>query len=172
MNEAFPARRISRRRHILHVRGTPVASVLIGSLLPALLPLVAQAPLLPPFGLMTFIAWRVLRPDIWPLWVGLPFGLFDDMMSGQPMGSAVLLWTLVLLGLELESRRHFWRDYWHDWLIASAALAFALLGGWAIVRAAGYGGPVVLILPQIAYSIALFPLFVRLCAVLDRWRLP
>jgi rod shape-determining protein MreD len=164
--------RIGRRRHILHVRGTPAATVLIGSLLPAILPVIAQAPLLPPVGLMAFIAWRLLRPDIWPLWIGLPFGLFDDLMGGQPLGSAVLLWTLVLLGMELEGRRHFWRDYWHDWLVGGIALLFTILGGWTFVRVSGFGGPAFLLLPQMAYSIALFPLMVRICAMLDRWRLP
>lgn len=164
--------RIGRQRHVLHVRGTPVAAVMLGSLAPAILPIVAQTPVLPPFGLMVFIAWRQLRADIWPLWIGLPLGLFDDVMSGQPIGSAVFLWTIILLGLEMESRRHFWRDYWHDWLTGSLGIIFALLGGWVFVRWSGHGGPVVQILPQIAYSIALFPLVVRICAALDRWRLP
>lgn len=165
-------RSIGRRRHIVHVRGTPVVTVLLGSLAPAVLPIVAQTPLLPPLGLMMLIAWRLLRADIWPLWIGLPLGLFDDLMSGQPIGSAVLLWTLVLLGLEVESRRHFWRDYRHDWLTASIALVAALTGAWLFVHMAGGGGPIVQIVPQIAYSIGLFPLAVRVCAALDRWRLP
>ena len=165
-------RPIARQRHVLHIWGTPVATVLIGSLLPSLLPIIAQTPLLPPLGFMAFIAWRLLRADIWPLWVGLPLGLFDDIMSGQPIGSAVLLWTVVLLGLEYQSRRYFWRDYRHDWLSASIAIVFVLFSGWLFVRIGGNGGPVVQIVPQIAYSIGLFPLVVRLCAALDRWRLP
>lgn len=164
--------RIGRRRSLLHIRGTPVLSVLAGSMIVAILPVITQSPVIPPFGLMMLLAWRLLRPEIWPLWAGAPLGLFDDLMSGQPLGSAVLLWTLVLLGLEVESRGHFWRDYWHNWLVAGIGLATALVGGWAIVRLAGHGGPVVLLLPQIAYSIALFPLMVRICAGLDRWRLP
>lgn len=164
--------RIGRPRHILHIRGTPIATVMFCSMLPALLPIVAQTPMLPPFGFMMFVAWRVLRADIWPLWIGLPLGLFDDLMSGQPIGSAVLLWTIVLLAFEAESRRHFWRDYWHDWLSGALAIAFVLLCGWAFVRIGGNGGPVVQIVPQIAYSVGLFPLVVRICAALDRWRLP
>jgi len=164
--------RLARPRHVLHIRGTPIATVLLGSMLPALLPIVAQAPLLPPFGFMIFIAWRLLRADIWPLWIGLPLGLFDDIMSGQPIGSAVLLWTIVLLGFEVESQRHFWRDYRHDWLSASVAIAFVLFGGWLFVWASGHGGPAIQILPQIAIGIGLFPFVVRICAVLDRWRLP
>ncbi|HZV58221.1 MAG TPA: rod shape-determining protein MreD [Sphingobium sp.] len=165
-------RRIARPRHILHIRGTPVAAVLIGSMLPALLPFIAQSPLLPPFGFMIFIAWRLLREDIWPLWIGLPFGLFDDIMSGQPIGSAVFLWTVALLALELQSRRYFWRDYRYDWASAALAIAFVLVGGWLFVHLSGHGGRLVQIVPQMAYSICLFPLVVRLCAALDRWRLP
>lgn len=164
--------RLARDRHVLHTRGTPVVTVLVGSILPGLLPIVAQTPLLPPLGFMIFIAWRLLRPDIWPLWIGLPLGLVDDLMSGGPIGGAVVLWTLVLLGLEVENRRPFWRDYWHDWMSAAFAIAFVLFFSWAFVRFAGNGGSVVQIVPQIAYGIGLFPLVVRLCAALDRWRLP
>lgn len=164
--------RLGRQRHVLVIRGTPVASVLLASLLPSILPVIAQNPILPPFGFMVFLAWRLLRPEIWPLWIGLPFGLFDDMMSGQPFGSAIFLWTAVLIGLELENRRNFWRDYWHDWLTGALAIILVLLSGGLFVRMTGEGGSMVQILPQIAYSVALFPLVVRTCAALDRWRLP
>ncbi|MBB5985780.1 rod shape-determining protein MreD [Sphingobium lignivorans] len=164
--------RIGRDRTLLHIRGTPVVSVMIGSMIVAVAPVIAQTPLLPPFGLMIFLAWRLLRPDIWPLWIGLPLGLFDDLMSGQPLGSAIFLWTIILLALDFESQRHTWRDYWHGWFVASVAMAFALAGGWLAVHLAGHGGPIIQILPQIAYSIGLFPIIVRLCAALDRWRLP
>jgi rod shape-determining protein MreD len=164
--------RIARPRHSLQIKGTPVMAVMFGSLLASALPIIAQVPLLPPFGLMIFVAWRLIRPDIWPLWIALPLGLFDDIMSGQPLGSAVLLWTLILLGLDMEHQRNFWRDYWHDWLIGGFAIAFALLGGWFFVHLSGNGGSVVQIVPQIAYSIGLLPLIVRICAALDRWRLP
>jgi rod shape-determining protein MreD len=164
--------RIGRPRTILHIRGTPIASVMLGSMLAAIAPMIAQVPLLPPFGLMLLIAWRLLRPEVWPLWIGAPLGLFDDLMSGQPIGSAIFLWTIILLALDFESQRHFWRDYWHGWVTAAVALSFALAGGWLFVHLAGYGGSIVQILPQIAYSVGLFPLVVRICAVLDRWRLP
>jgi rod shape-determining protein MreD len=164
--------RIGRSRTSLHIRGTPVVSVMFGSMIAALAPIIAQTPLMPPFGLMLFIAWRLLRPEIWPLWVGLPLGLFDDLMSGQPIGSAMFLWTILLLGLDYESQRHFWRDYWHGWFTATLALTFVIGSGWAFVRLGGNGGPAVQILPQIAYSVGLFPLIVRACAALDRWRLP
>lgn len=164
--------RIGRPRSVLHIRGVPIVSVMFGSMIPAVIPMIAQQPLLPPCGLLILIAWRQLRPEIWPLWIGLPLGLFDDLMSGQPIGSAVFLWTALLLMLDFESQRHFWRDYWHGWIIAALAISFVLVGGWLAVHLSGGGGTVIQILPQIAYSIGLFPLIVRICAALDRWRLP
>lgn len=164
--------RIGRRRSFLHIRGTPILSVMFGSMITALVPVIAQTPLLPPFGLMILLAWRVLRPEIWPLWAGVPLGLFDDLMSGQPIGSAMFLWSVILLVLDVENQRHFWRDYWHGWFIATLALAFAIASNWLIVRFSGLGGSMVQIIPQIAYSVGLFPLIVRICAALDRWRLP
>jgi len=163
---------IGRPRTALHIQGTPIFSVMLGSMLVQMLPIVAQTPFIPPLGLMILIAWRVLRPDIWPLWIGFPLGLFDDVMSGQPIGSAIVIWTVILLALEIEGRRHFWRDYWHGWIIAALALTFAILADWAIVHLSGHGGPVQLVLPQLAIAIGLFPFVVRLCTVLDRWRLP
>lgn len=163
---------LARPRGLLQIKGTPIASVMLGSLLSGLLPLVAQAPVLPPFGLMLFIAWRMIRPDIWPLWIGLPLGLFDDVMTGQPIGSAVFLWSIVLIGLEFESRGQWWYDYKRDWIVAAIAIIFAIAGGWVIVRLAGQGGSMVQLTPQMAYSVGLFPLVVRFCARLDSWRLP
>ena len=164
--------RIARERSQLQIRGTPIVAVMLGSMIPALVPSIAQVPLLPPFGLLILIAWRLLRPEIWPLWIGAPLGLFDDLMSGQPIGSAMFLWTVILLALDFESQRHFWRDYWHGWFTASLALAFGISGAWLAVHLAGYGGSIIQIVPQIAYGIGLFPLVIRICAVLDRWRLP
>ena len=171
MTRRYPSR-IGRRRTWLHLWGTPVLSVMFASMIVPMLPLVASSPIMPPLGLMLLIAWRVLRPDIWPVWVGVPLGLFDDVMCGQPIGSAVVIWTIILLALNMEGQRHFWRDYWHGWIIAAPALAFGIVADWAIVRLSGQGGPIMLILPQLACAIGLFPFIVRICAVLDRWRLP
>ncbi|WP_443972130.1 rod shape-determining protein MreD [Sphingobium sp. CR28] len=165
------ATRLGRQRTPFRIKATPIISVMLASLATAL-PIVAQSPILPPFGLMLFLAWRLLRPELWPVWIGLPLGAFDDLASGQPLGTGMVLWTLILLGIELDSRRHLFRDYLQDWLIAAVAIAVWLVGGGLIVRLSGHGGPVVQLLPQIGYSILLFPLVVRVCATLDRWRLP
>ncbi|MEO1168032.1 MAG: rod shape-determining protein MreD [Pseudomonadota bacterium] len=148
----------------------PAASVIAGSLL-CLVPLIAQAPLLPPFALMIFLAWRFLRPEIWPIWAGLPFGLFDDLLSGNPIGSGMLLWTAILLALEFAENRAMWRDYWIDWLVATGALTSYIMGVMVLNALTGGGWIFWPLLPQIAATILLFPLVLRLCARLDRRRL-
>lgn len=148
----------------------PAASVIAGSLL-CLVPLIAQAPLMPPLALMIFLAWRFLRPEVWPIWAGLPFGLFDDLLSGSPLGSGMLLWTIILLALDIAENRAMWRDYWIDWFAATGALTFYIMADMVLNALTGGGWLIAPLLPQIAASILLFPLVLRLCARLDRRRL-
>ncbi len=149
----------------------PVVSTMIGSMT-ALTPVVATEPLLPPFGLMIFLGWRLLRGDIWPLWSGLLLGLWDDLFSGQPIGTAMCGWTAILLVIDAFDRRLPWRDHVQDWLLASVAIAAYLAFALLIVRVSGgLTAPLVLI-PQLLLSALLFPLISRFCAALDRWRGP
>jgi len=148
----------------------PTASVVAGSLI-CIVPLVAQAPIIPPLALMIFLAWRFLRPEIWPIWAGLPFGLFDDLLSGSSIGSGMLLWTAILLALDSAENRAMWRDYWIDWLAATGALIFYIMADMVLTALTGGGWLFWPLLPQIAATILLFPLMLRLCARLDQRRL-
>jgi len=148
----------------------PVASTLMGSALSAL-PIVASAPILPPLGLVMAFSWRLLRPELWRAWAGLPLGLADDLLTGAPLGSAMALWTTCFLVFDLVDNRLIWRDHWQDWLIASAAVGFCLVGAWAFVRLDGGGGSLLLVLPQLLVTVFCIPLATRVCARLDRWRL-
>lgn len=162
--------RIERVQSPWKVLLVPIISVMFGSIVTAL-PVFTDGPLLPPLGFMILLGWRLMRPGIWPAWVGLPFGLFDDLFSGQPFGSAALIWSLVMLALELLDSRSPWRDAVQDWLIGAFAIMLVLLGGWAIAGLAHAAPKVDVIVPQIAISVLTFPLAVRFCARLDGWRL-
>lgn len=151
-------------------RIVPVVSTMAGSML-ATLPYVAQAPLLPPFGLLMLLAWRLLRPELWPAWVALPLGAFDDLMSGQPLGSAMTLWTIIFLVLDMTDNRAVWRDYWHDLLSAGVAIAFCLAGGWAVIAFASGAGNILTLAPQYVLSLLCMPMAMRLAARFDRYRL-
>lgn len=133
--------------------------------------MIASTPLIPPFGLIMLIAWRLRHRTIWPAWIGLPLGLWDDIFSGQPLGSSMLLWTVVLLGLEVVDRRMVWRDFWQDWGLAAVIITATLLGGLVIANLTGGNTSAIIMLPQIIVSIALFPLLARGCAMIDAWRL-
>lgn len=148
----------------------PAGSVIAGSLI-YLVPLVAQAPLLPPFALMIFLAWRFLRPEIWPVWAGLPFGLLDDLLTGNPIGSGMLSWTIILLALDFAENRAMWRDYWIDWLAATGALTFYIMASMVLNALTDGGWLLWPLIPQLAAAILLFPLMLRLCAGLDKRRL-
>jgi rod shape-determining protein MreD len=156
------------------MRGTPIATVMLGSLLPSMVPAIALSPAVPPLGLMMLIGWRLLRPELWPLWIGLPLGFFDDIVTGHPVGSAMCLWTLALVAIDSVSVRLIWRDYWQDWLIASVAIIGVMAMSWLFMNigpGAG-GGPLTRQMPQMLLTILTYPLIARLCARLDRWRLP
>ncbi len=161
-----PRTRIDRAPTTARMVGIPVATVMLGSML-TLLPVISTAPLLPPFGFMALVAWRQLHRTLWPVWITLPLGLFDDMLSGQPIGSAILLWTLAFLALELFDRRMIWRDVWQEWGLAALLTTSVLLGGLLVANAKGGNADAVILLPQIIISALLIPMVTRGCALLD-----
>lgn len=136
-----------------------------GSLV-TLVPVVAVVPWLPPFGLLMLIGWRLLRPDVLRIWAAAPLGLFDDLMSGQPIGSGMLLWGVSFIALDMLDMRLVWRDFWQDWLLASATIAFCLIGGRLVATPLGAHVDTALAL-QILLSAALYPVIARTCAALD-----
>lgn len=162
-------RTINRDQLPLLVHGLPIVIILIASLGP-LLPTVATAPWMPPFGFMALLAWRIVRPGLLPLWIGAPLGAFDDLFSGQPFGSAILLWSLAMLALEGIEARFPWRGFWQDWGTASALITVYILV--AAFFADGFGiNNIPLIVPQLLLAVLLFPIIARMIAFFDRVRL-
>lgn len=145
-------------------------SIMIGSLLP-LYALADVMPILPPLGFLIFLGWRVMRPGLMPLWVGVPLGAFDDLFSGQPFGSAILLWSLTMIVLELIETRFPWRGFWQDWFTAGLAIVLYIIAAMVVSGATIQLTVLIAILPQIALSVLIYPLVARLIAWLDRFRL-
>lgn len=150
--------------------GFPWLTVMLGSLAP-LFPLIASAPVVPPLGFLMLIAWQQLRPGIFPMWAGFPLGLFDDAYSGQPVGSAALLWSLAVLVLDLVEYRVPWRNFVQNWVIAAGLiLAYSLLAASLATGGDGVRNLVVMG-PQLILSVLLMPLIGRIAALGDRLRL-
>lgn len=161
--------RLRKAPGVVETQIIPIATTMLASML-TLLPFVTTAPTMPPWGLLVLLGWRLLDRDIWPVWMALPLGLFDDMFSGQPMGSAMMLWTLAFLAIEVFDRRMIWRDYKEDWAIAAGSIAAVLVGGLIVADGTGGGTDLITIVPQVAISILCFPIAVRFCAMIDRMR--
>jgi rod shape-determining protein MreD len=149
-------------------RAVPWVSVMLGSCLTAI-PVIATVPLLPPAGLLMLLSWRLLARFSLRHWAAGPLGLFDDLVSGQPLGSAVLLWSLCFLLIEMIEARLVFRDFWQDWLIAGGAIALCLILGRFIAVPVGAHVDGVL-LAQIVITAMLFPVSARLVAWIDRKR--
>jgi rod shape-determining protein MreD len=117
------------------------------------------------------LTWRLVRPGLLPLWAGLPLGLFDDLYSGQPLGSGIVLFSVALLAIQLIEIRFPWRNFWLDWLTATGILVPYL------ILAALFSGArltlvqIEVIVPQLLLSIVLMPIIARVVAMLDRLRL-
>lgn len=148
----------------------PWLLVMLGSLSPTW-PIIASAPLVPPFGFLLLIAWQQLRPGLFPVWVGLPLGLFDDLYSGQPFGSAVMLWSLAMLALEFLEIRFPWRGVVLNWLSASGIITAYLVLALMIANAGGGSTSIIILIPQILFSILAYPIAARLVGAADRFRL-
>jgi rod shape-determining protein MreD len=162
--------RINRAPSAWRVRSLPYVSIMLASLLPIVL-IADLMPLLPPAGFLMLLGWRLVRPGLLPLWAGAPLGAFDDLFSGQPFGSAILLWSLAMIAIELIETRFPWRDFWHDW--ATAALMSVAYWFAAILVSGAPITPDLLLasVPQVLLAVLLYPIIARMVAALDRFRL-
>jgi rod shape-determining protein MreD len=151
-------------------QAVPILSTLAAALL-GLFPYVATSPIVPDFAYLVLLAWRLLRPEMWPAHVALGLGLFNDLVAGLPLGQSMALWTLTFLILDIVDSRVGWRDYWMDWLFAAAAILFYTAGGWYVARQMGSPTPFAVLLPQLALAAFAYPLVARMVVALDRWRL-
>jgi rod shape-determining protein MreD len=162
--------RINRAPSPVVAEGLPWVTVMLASLA-VFSPVVASAPVVPPLAFMMFLAWRMLRPTLLPVWAGLPLGLFDDLFSGQPLGCGIVLWSGAMLVMEAIDNRFLWRSFLQDWVAASVLLAaYLVIGAVFAGLAAGYLLPRV-IGPQLLLTVMLYPLVTLVVALLDRIRL-
>jgi rod shape-determining protein MreD len=148
----------------------PGLSIALASVAPGW-PLIASLPLMPPLGFLMLLGWRQLHPGLLPVWAGLPLGLFDDLVSGQPAGSGVLLWSVAMLGLEAIELRWPWRNFLVEWAVSTAIIAAYLLLAGIIANGVTRPDWLLVLPPQILVSILVYPLVGRLVAWFDRLRL-
>ncbi|MBF9150187.1 rod shape-determining protein MreD [Novosphingobium jiangmenense] len=168
--EEIARKRINREPWPVLATGLPWATIMLASMA-SFSPVISSAPVMPPLAYMMLLAWRMMRPGMLPLWVGLPLGFFDDLYSGMPFGSGIVLWSATMLAMEVVDERFLWRGFAQDWLAASALItAYLFLSSVLAGIATGYPLPIVIV-PQLLMSLVLYPVVTRLVALLDRVRL-
>ncbi|APG63457.1 hypothetical protein LPB140_01410 [Sphingorhabdus lutea] len=148
----------------------PIASILFCSALSGIF-LITQHPLLPPLGFMMFISWRLLRPSLFPMWAGLPFGLMDDIFTAQPFGSGGLLFSLTMLVMMNIDNRTSWRQYGMNWVIGAILIIIYLFANLFFQGIYQIRAEFITIMPQTILAILTFPLMLRLAGWLNRYRL-
>lgn len=163
-------KRINRVPSPVLAIGVPWAAIMLASLSPAW-PILASAPVLPPLGFMMLLAWRQGHPGLLPIWAGALLGAFDDLFSGQPFGSGILLWSLTMIVLEVIEARFPWRNFLFDWLVSASLICAYLAISLLFANAAGGSAAIEVLAPQAMTAIFVFPLLGRLVALLDRFRL-
>ena len=166
----FGKPRINRTASPVLALATPWLLVILGSLSPTW-PVIASAPVLPPFGFLLLVGWQQLRPGLFPVWAGWPLGMVDDLFSGQPIGSAVLLWSVAMIALDFLEHRFPWRGFLINWLVAGAFIGGYLFLALQIANIAGGAASPLVLLPQLAVAILVYPVAAKLVGLADRFRL-
>ncbi len=162
--------KINRAHSPVLAYGVPWLTIMIACLVP-LLPIIALAPIVPPLGYLLLLGWRLSRPGVLPMWAGLPLGLFNDLYSGQPLGSSILLFSLTLISLELIEIRFPWRSFLQDWLIAALFIPIYLLAS-ALFSGAQIGfDQLPILIPQCLLAVIAFPIVAKMITLFDRLRL-
>ncbi len=148
----------------------PALTVVIASLISAL-PIISMSGWYPDFAFLVLIGWRLLRSDPWPAWWATMLGLFNDLVTGNPIGLSAALWTATMLALDLADRRTMWRDYWLEWALAGLLVFISETVEWRIAELMSASIPFMTVLPPLLISIFAFPIVAWLIGRIDRWRL-
>ena len=169
-HRAYGGEKINRVQDPWRTNSVHYITICLGSIFPLFI-MADVMPIAPPLGFMIFLGWRLMRPGLMPLWAGVPLGAFDDLFSGQPFGSAIFLWSVTMIALEMIETRFPWRGFWQDWFTAGLGIALYIVAA-MLVSGATISLPLVaLIGPQILFSILLYPILARVIGRADRFRL-
>jgi rod shape-determining protein MreD len=109
---------------------TPIALSFLVVVLTAMpLSVPNYGPVAPNLGIAATFYWVVYRPDVYPPWASFAIGLWEDILSGAPIGMNALL--LVVVHWVIIAQRRFFQGksffvIW--WAFAMTAGIVAILG--------------------------------------------
>ncbi len=162
-------RQINRDQSPFLMAFIPWATIMLASYFQSI-PIAISGPLLPPLGFLVLLAWRLLRPGVLPIWSGIIFGMWDDLFSGQPFGSAILLFSATMLTIELIDIRFPWRGFAQDWGIAAGITVVYIVAS-TLVSGSRLSLPLFgAVVPQLLLSVIAYPFIAFIVSRLDKLR--
>jgi len=122
------------------------------------LPVPEYAVLAPSFALMSVYYWTVHRPDLFPAWGAFAVGLFDDVLSGSPLGVNAFVLLLAHFAIVAQHKVFRGKAFWLVW----AAFAFIAFGAQILtlfigLLLKGAFPDFMIALTQLGLTIALYP---------------
>lgn len=88
------------------------------------------APVVPSLALAAVFYWTVFRPDLMPPWAIFLIGLFQDLITGIPLGAGVLALLIVYLTVTVQRRFFSSASFFMLWISFILIAAIATLPMW------------------------------------------
>jgi rod shape-determining protein MreD len=107
---------------------------------------------------MSVFYWTVHRPDLFPAWGAFAVGLFDDVLSGSPLGVNALVLLLAHVSIVAQHKVFRGKAFWLVWaafgIVALGAQLLTMLLG--LLLKGAFPDPLVT-LAQLALTVSLYP---------------
>jgi len=137
----------------------PVLSALLLGVVPVLPTGIPEWPeLAPPLMLAAVFYWSLARPDLMPPTAAFALGLFQDLLTGAPLGSGAL--TMVLAQWVLRSQQRFLanRPFYLLWAAFAPVAAVATILEWLVYALFTFHAvPILSALARMVLGVVLFP---------------
>ncbi|RMD61378.1 MAG: rod shape-determining protein MreD [Alphaproteobacteria bacterium] len=93
------------------------------------LPVPDLSPIMPSFGLIAVYYWAIHRPDLVPSWAVFVLGLFQDLLTGGPLGLTIIVLLALWAAVGTQRRLLATGSFVFAWavFVAMAAAAFLLM---------------------------------------------
>jgi rod shape-determining protein MreD len=115
--------------------------------------------LAPPLTLAAVFYWTVARPDLLPPTAAFGLGLFQDLLTGAPLGSGALIMVLTQWTLRGQQRFLANRPFFLLWAAFAPVLVIASALEWVIAMASSFHAiPVTGAMARVLLSFVVFPL--------------
>lgn len=114
--------------------------------------------LAPPLLLIAVYYWSIVRPDLMPPTAAFVLGLFQDLLTGAPLGSGALVMVLTQWTMRSQQRYLFNRPFFLMWAAFAPVVLIAGVLDWLIYAMLTFNAvPIASALVRMMLGFVLFP---------------